>query len=312
MRIIILSFVLFASGLASAQQLPQYSQYIFNGMAINPAYAGSKSMWNASASYRSQWMNIEGAPTTQFLSVDGSPGKSTGYAFQLENDQAGAQGRLSMLATYAYRFSITEDARLAFGISGGAERYAIRKGLLTTADANDPLLLSMAEHAWRPDARFGVFFNTSRFYAGVSMASLLDGMVRTGNIPGAQRHLFINTGYIFSITDDLKLKPSVLVKEDLNSPANIDLNAFVLLQDRLWLGASYRTGMKLFHNVPLNAINRNAIVMAVEYYISSSFRVGYSYDFDIAGLRSFSTHELSLGYYFMKKQETPMVSPRYF
>jgi type IX secretion system PorP/SprF family membrane protein len=312
MRIFILSIALLLAGVVNAQQLPQYSQYIFNGMAINPAYAGSKSMWNATASYRSQWMNVDGAPTTQFLSVDGSQNASTAYAFQLENDQAGAQGKLSMLATYAYRFSITEDKKLAFGISGGANRFAINKGLLTTADANDPLVMSLTEHSWRPDARFGVFFNTNRFYAGMSVASLLDGVGKPNNIPGVHRHLFINTGYIFSITDDIKLKPSVLVKEDLNSPTSIDVNAFVLLQDRLWLGSSYRTGVKVFHNVPSNIVSRNALVMAAEYYINSSFRIGYSYDFDVAGLRSFNTHELSLGYYFMKKQESSMVSPRYF
>lgn len=314
MRILILSIALLLAQLVNAQQLPQYSQYIFNGLAINPAYAGSKQVLNVNASYRAQWMNIEGAPTTQTLSVDGSSPKKAAYGFQFENDAVGVQGRLSMLGTYAYRFPVSEKGKLAFGISGGVERYSVNKSQIVTADANDPLVMSLSESSWRPDARFGVFYHTDRFYAGASMANMLsDIKLNNENVMGVHRHYFLNTGYIFMISDQVKFKPSMMVKEDFHAPTNIDLNAFVLLNNRLWLGSSFRTGVRTFHSqMSTDLVRRDAVVMAAEYYINDNFRVGYSYDFDIAGLRSYNTHELSLGYYFMKKQETPMVSPRYF
>jgi type IX secretion system PorP/SprF family membrane protein len=313
MRILVLSFALLVAQLVNAQQLPQYSQYIFNGLAINPAYAGSKKMLSVNATYRSQWMNVDGAPTTQLLSIDGSSPKKAAYGFQFENDRVGAQGRLSMLGTYAYRIPVSLEGRLAFGLSGGVERYSVNKGLITTVDANDPLVMNLSEHSWRPDARFGVFYNNVKFYAGVSMANILSDINFNDNVIGVHRHYFFNTGYLFNISDRVKFKPGLMIKEDFHAPTNIDLNAFVLLDERLWLGSSFRTGARIFNSqMSRSLVKRDAIVAAAEYYISDNFRVGYSYDFDIAGLRSFNTHELSLGYYFMKKQDSPMVSPRYF
>jgi type IX secretion system PorP/SprF family membrane protein len=313
MRILLLSFVLLITQLANAQQMPLYSQYIFNGLVINPAYAGSKSVTNANATYRSQWMNIDGAPTTQTLSIDGSPQKQNGYGFQMENDQLGAQGQLTLLGTYAYRISLTEQSRISFGISGGASRSAVNKAMLTTVDPNDPLVQNLAEKRWRPDARFGVFYNTDRYYAGVSVANLLADVTAKDNFINVYRNYFFNTGYLFTLNEKVKLKPGIMVRENFHTPTNIDFNAFVLLDDRLWLGSSFRTGVGFFHpNLSHDLVRRDAMIMAAEYYINDSFRVGYSYDFDVAGLRSYNTHEISLGYYLMKKKDAPMVSPRYF
>jgi type IX secretion system PorP/SprF family membrane protein len=314
MRVLILFIVLLVGASANAQQLPLYSQYIFNGLAINPGYAGSKSMTSVNASYRSQWVNIDGAPQTQSLSADGEYSKNVAWGAQVMNDRIGAQGRFSLLGTYAYRIYFSEKSRMAFGLSGGMERYTVNRDKLVTGDPNDPAVMGLVESSWKPDARFGVFYNTERFYAGASMMNILGDLVsRNDNIMDVQRHYFFNTGYVFDISQKVKLKPSVMVKEDFHAPTNIDLNTFVLLDNRLWLGATYRTGVSLFHpKLDNDLVRRDAVVLATDFYINNHFRLGYSYDMDIAGLKSFNTHELSLGYYFIKKQDTPMVSPRYF
>ena len=314
MRIILLSIVLFVAQAVSAQQMSQYSQYIFNGLAINPAYAGTKSLTSVTGTYRNQWANINGAPVSQNIMADGAYSKKVGWGAQMENDRIGAQGRLSFLGTYAYRILFSERSRLSFGVSAGAERYSINRGALTTVDPNDPAVMSLSESKWRPDARFGMFYNTEKFYAGASVSNMLSDLAFDHHaMVKIQRNYFLLTGYLFNISDNIKVKPSMLVKEDFHSPTNVDLNAFVLFQERLWTGLSYRTGFEArSKRLDNDIVNRDALVAAAEFYINPSFRVGYSYDFDIAGLRSYNTHELSLGYYFMKKQDTPMVSPRYF
>lgn len=315
MRIKILLLLFIISSAAFAQQLPQYSQYIFNGLAINPGYAGSKGFVNANATYRSQWTNIDGSPVTQSLMIDGPMTNSRmGWGAQVLNDQIGAQGRISLLGTYAYRVHFSENARLGFGLSGGAERFSVNMDKLVTANAYDPAVMALAESKWRPDARFGMFFNTERFYAGASVMNIFGNMVsKSSEMIGIHRHYFLNAGYLFDLGERVKLKPGFMIKEDFRSQTNIDLNSFVLLDERVWLGATYRTGTMMMSRALGNeVIKRNAVVFAAEYFISSNFRIGYSYDADIAGLKSFNTHEFSLGYNFMKKQESSMVSPRYF
>lgn len=314
MKIALLSMALLVSHVMFGQQMTQYSQYIFNTMAINPAYAGTKSLTSVSGTYRNQWMNIDGAPVSQNIIADGAYSKKVGWGAQIENDRIGAQGRLSFLATYAYRIYFSKEARLSFGLSGGAERYSISRGDLTTVDPNDPVVMSLSENRWRPDARFGMFYNTGQFYAGVSAANVFSNLAFDDRaMIRVQRHYFLLAGYLFNLSENIKIKPSLLVKEDFHGPSNLDLNAFVLFQERLWTGISYRTGYALpWRKLDNDIVNRDAIVAAAEFYVNPSFRIGYSYDFDIAGLKSYNTHELSLGYYFMKKEDSPMVSPRYF
>lgn len=313
MRIILLSVALLVVHTVCAQQMTQYSQYIFNTMAINPAYAGTKSLTSITGTYRNQWMNIDGAPVSQNIIADGACNRKIGWGAQIENDRIGAQGRLSFLATYAYRVYFNSKARLSFGLSGGAERYSLSKGDLTTVDPNDPVVMNLAESRWRPDARFGMFYNTEQFYAGASVTNVFSDLISHDNMVRVQRHYFLLAGYLFNVPGNIKVKPSILVKEDFLGPTNFDLNAFILFHERLWTGVSYRTGYALSsHKLNNDIVSRDAIVAAAEFYINPSFRIGYSYDFDIAGLKSYSTHEISLGYYFMKKQDTPMVSPRYF
>jgi type IX secretion system PorP/SprF family membrane protein len=314
MRILLLWLAFLVTQSLAAQQMTQYSQYIFNGLAINPAYAGTKSLTSVSSTYRNQWVNIAGAPVSQNVMADGAYSRKAGWGAQVENDRIGAQGRLSVLGTYAYRVYFSSTSRLSFGLSGGVERYSINRGDLTTVDPNDPAVMSLSESKWRPDARFGMFYNTEKFYAGASVANIFSNIAfNDDEMMRIQRHYFLLAGYLFNISENIKLKPSILVKEDFHAPANFDFNAFVLFQERLWTGVSYRTGYaRPARRLDNDIVNRDAIVAAAEFYVNPQFRVGYSYDFDIAGLRSYNTHEISLGYYFVKKQYTPMVSPRYF
>ncbi|MFT2010740.1 type IX secretion system membrane protein PorP/SprF [Pontibacter sp. 13R65] len=295
---------------ASAQQNPQYSQYIFNSMAINPAYTGSKKVLNFNAFHRSQWASVEGAPTTSSLLIDGLVANDKlGLGLDISRDKIGPLTHFSAYANLAVRVPLSEQATLSFGAAPGFVQRSLNGAELGIID--DPSIPTGTETALRPDIKLGLYFNTSRFYTGVSVSDLLqfkDDMELATN-----RHYFFTSGYVFDLGSSLKFKPSVLVKEDFNSPANVDLNAFLLIKEILWLGASYRTSMNLFNDkLSFDARNRTAVALIGEIQINRAFRLGYAYDVMVNDFRGVSTHEVSIGYYLFGKKDAPMLTPQYF
>lgn len=296
---------------ASAQQNPQYSQYIFNSMSINPAYTGSKNVLNLNAFHRSQWTGVEGAPNTQTLAVDGVVANDRlGLGLNMTRDEIGAQSTFSVYANAAVKLPISANAVMSLGIAPGLVQYTLDGSKLgIEGDASIP---SGKETTIKPDVKLGAYLHTPRFYAGLSASDLLQYEDMDQVEP--ERHFYFTSGYVFDVSPFLKFKPSVLVKEDFNAPANIDLNAFVLLSDRLWLGSSYRTSMELFGESEGEDITkRTAVALIAELQVLKTLRVGYAYDKMLNGLGGFNTHEVSVGYYFFKKKkDTKMLTPQYF
>ncbi|GAA4444953.1 type IX secretion system membrane protein PorP/SprF [Pontibacter saemangeumensis] len=296
---------------ASAQQNPQYSQYIFNSMSINPAYTGSKNVLNLNAFHRSQWTGVEGAPNTQTLAVDGVVANDRlGLGLNMTRDEIGAQSTFSVYANAAVKLPISANAVMSLGMAPGLVQYTMDGSKLgIEGDASIP---SGKETTIKPDVKLGAYLHTPRFYAGLSASDLLQYEDMDQVEP--ERHFYFTTGYVFDVSPFLKFKPSVLVKEDFNAPANIDLNAFVLLSDRLWLGSSYRTSMELFGETEGEDITkRTAVALIAELQVLKTLRVGYAYDKMLNGLGGFNTHEVSVGYYFFKKKkDTKMLTPQYF
>ncbi|WP_187262143.1 PorP/SprF family type IX secretion system membrane protein [Pontibacter beigongshangensis] len=310
MKLLYTLLALLLTFVASAQQNPQYSQYIFNSMAINPAYTGSKQVLNFNAFHRSQWASVEGAPTTSSLLVDGLVAKNRlGVGLDISRDKIGALTNLSAYANVAARVPLSEGATLSLGVAPGFIQRSMNGNELGIMD--DPSIPTGNQTALQPDVKLGMYFNTSRFYAGVSASNLLqfsDNMALT-----THRHYFFTSGYVFDLSSSLKFKPSVLVKEDFNAPANVDLNAFLLIKEILWLGSSYRTSMNLFNDNPAtDARNRTAVALIGELHVNRSFRLGYAYDVMLNDFRGVSTHEISVGYYLFGKKDAPMLTPQYF
>ncbi|MDX5480307.1 MAG: type IX secretion system membrane protein PorP/SprF [Hymenobacteraceae bacterium] len=311
MRILYTLLALLLAFGASAQQNPQYSQYIFNSMSINPAYTGSKNVLNFNAFHRSQWTGIEGAPTTQSLSVDGiAANNRMGLGLTITRDKIGAQSNLSAYANIAVKLQVSQQGVLSLGLAPGLVQHTIDGTALGIQD--DPSIPAGRESTIKPDVKVGAYFHTNRFYAGLSASDLLQYKDMQQIEP--ERHYYFTTGYVFDLGSFLKFKPSVLVKEDFNAPANVDLNGFVLFGDKLWLGGSYRTSMNLFNDGDelQDSKKRTAIAMIAELHVTKSLRLGYAYDKMLNDLRGFNTHEISVGYYFFKKKDTKMLTPQYF
>ncbi len=303
-----------------AQQDAQFSQYMFNGIYINPAYAGYKEQLNMHAFYRNQWTGIKGSPTTLSVAIDAIANDgNVGLALQVSSDRLGAQRNQSVYGNYAYRIQMNTygSARLAFGLGVGAVQLGIDGALLNPNDP-EPNQPTGLQSAILPDARAGVYYSDDKFYAGFSADNIVSQYVKIDRyafIPQPKVHYYLTAGMLLPLSTDISLKPSFLLKDDRGGPTSLDLNAFFILADRLWLGGSYRTGVKLYSKDYLqkDLSQLNSAVAAIQVFPTKALRIGYAYDFSIGPLQGYSggTHEISISYFFNNKSYK-VLSPRYF
>jgi type IX secretion system PorP/SprF family membrane protein len=319
-KLLVAICLLFLTLKSEAQQDPQYSHYMFNSLVINPAYAGYKQTLNLNALYRNQWAGVDGAPETQSIVVDGSFMKDkVGLGLSVVNDKAGLMGQLSAYLNYSYKIKMGEEGQLAFGLGTGLAQYSFNGDGATYEDPNDPNFSSGKLSHFSPDARFGIHYSTEKMYFGFSTTNMFSKVLNTKsnteNLIAIQgRHYFLTAGYLLPLNEFLKIKPSFLFKEDTKGPTSLDANIFFLLGEKVWLGGSYRSGLKLWEKKNLNAslANANAIVGMLE-FMSKNWSIGYSYDYSISTLKGFSpSHEINLGIIMSRKKDIGILSPRYF
>jgi type IX secretion system PorP/SprF family membrane protein len=303
----------FGPGVLRAQQIPQYSQYIFNGLILNPAYAGSKGLLNANAILRTQWSGLEGAPRTATFSLDGvNVADRIGWGVYAVQDQIGAQSHTTLSGNVAVKLKTGEAGVFSFGLALGAAFFHFDPAKIKTTTPNDPAFAGSQQNSLTPDLKAGLYYHSRKFYTGLSVANLVQFGV--GHLMQPRPHMFFTSGYVFALSDNLKLKPSFLIKDDLHARTNADFNAFLLLQERLWLGASYRTRLDIWQRLPAEEPGLGAAAMAymLEFYPVEKMRIGYAYDRSKAGFNNLGSHEISLGYYFIRHQGAQTMTPRYF
>ncbi len=320
-RILILLALMFCTGALYAQQDAQQSQYMFNGIYINPAYAGYKENLNLHTYYRNQWTGITGAPRSFSVALDASANDgNVGLAFQVASDKLGAQNSTSAYANYAYRLRLNADgsSRLAFGLGVGIVQVGINGDDLVT---NDPELTTFTGTITKilPDARVGAFFSNDQVYAGLSGDNLVSQYINVKNtstfLAQPKPHYYMTAGVLIPVVGDIFIKPSFLLKDDRGGPTSLDLNAFILLGEKLWIGGSYRQGIKLYNKgyLQTDLTQLNSAVAAIELFPTENLRIGYGYDFSIGPLQGYSggTHEISIGFY-LKNYKSRMLTPRFF
>lgn len=319
----ILCFALLASAFyAVAQQDAQYSQYMFNSLVINPAYAGYKESINLSALHRTQWVGFDGAPKTQSIVLDGSfNNDKVGLGLSIVNDKIGLQGQTNAYFNYAYRLKVGGSSTLAFGLGVGVAQFTLNNADANFEDPSDPNFAGGKLSFIAPDARVGVHFSNDKFYAGLSTTNLFSQVIdyssATKNLVVKQgRHIFLTAGYLVDITDFLKFKPSFLIKEDTKGPTNLDINNFFLLGEKVWIGGSYRTSINAWKKSSIvGSVNAaDAVVGLLEVYAGKGWRLGYAYDYSLSSIRGFDSgsHEISLGLILGGKKDYRILSPRYF
>ncbi|MEM0997007.1 MAG: type IX secretion system membrane protein PorP/SprF [Bacteroidota bacterium] len=289
---------------AKAQHYPMFSQYMFNGLVINPAYTGSRDALSLTALYRQQWTGFRGAPRTQTVTAHSplkNPRNNFGVTFL--HDRVGVSTHTMAYGSYAYRIDLGERAgRLAFGLQGGLSLLQDRWTEIITDQNGDEVFSANSPTFVVPRVGFGVYYDHRRWYFGASVPFLLDykNSDYTQYVANSfqYRPYMLTAGVLIRLNPDFILKPSILVKYLRNSPIQGDFNANLIFKDVFWIGASYRTG--------------DAMVGMLEYQINPQFRIGYAFDYTITELRRYhnGSHEFMLRYEFGYKVKA--MSPRYF
>ena len=292
-----------------AQQAPMYTHYMNNTLVVNPAYAGSRDALTVTAINRMQWVDFEGAPVTQSLTMH-TPlsNEHMGIGLSVLNDKIGPTNTTSLVFDYAYRFNLTENSKMAFGLSVGANLFQADLSALQLDVQSDPVFLNNINNHVTPNIGFGAYYSRERFYAGFSIPNLLEtsySEIDQGNgtslIGKEQRHYFFIAGALFHVTENLDFKPTSYVKMTVGAPIEADLTASFIIQKRFLLGAMFRTG--------------DAIGGLIGFDITDQLHLGYSYDWSF-GLQTFrynkGSHELVLRYDFLFLNKKQIHSPRYF
>lgn len=257
----------------SAQQDPQYTQYMYNTVAINPAYAGNRGVTSIVGLHRSQWVGLDGAPRTQSLSIHSPIGEGkVGLGLSIVNDALGPSQETYVGADFSYTINTSENGKLSFGLKAGGHILDVDFTKLTLFDVTDPRFSQNIDNRISPIIGAGLYYHTNRFYAGISVPNLIETehFDVSNNSNGASYlakeriHYYGIMGYTFDISDQLKFKPSTLVKMVAGAPLQVDLTANFLVMEKLHLGAAYRWSA--------------ALSGLVGFQVSDSMLIGLAYD----------------------------------
>ncbi len=271
-----------------AQQLPQYTQYMLNEMAINPAVAGKDEFADVRSNNRYQWIGITDAPRTYMLTLHAPFKKrNMGLGTHIYTDIVGPTRRVGLSLAYAYHIKIAKKTKISLGISAGIQQWGIDGHKLILHDGGDDNLLTQYQTKVVPDFGAGIYVHNDKLYFGISAPQLYQSPINLYEKSTGKgtliTHYLINGAYKFNISDDFKIEPSALVKIVAPVPVKIDAGIRVIYKEQIWLGGGYR------HN--------DAFTALVGFMYKNYLMIGYSYDFTTTNIKKYSTgtHELMLG-----------------
>ncbi len=293
-----------------AQQESVFTQYMFNRLAINPAYAGSKGVWDFNAMYRHQWVGFEGAPRTLNVSAHtGFGGNRHGAGLVIINDMLGDYRQTAIAGNYAFRIKVrTGPGKYGFfsmGLQAAVLNHGIDINNIRANDELDPYLQNANNSAFTPDFSTGVMFNTSKWYLGASYVHLAPFAVKFANDEEStlDGHL-MGTGGVDIRTSrtnrDFVISPSFFVRYvPVNQAFQFDVSTNFTFLERFWVGANYRY--------------QDAVSVLAGVFPHERLRIGYSYDVVVSDLSPYQsgTHEITVGFH-LGKQESRVLTPRYF
>lgn len=288
---------------ANAQQLPQYTQYMLNEFAINPAVAGKEEFADVRSNNRYQWVGITDAPRTYMLTVHGPMKlKNMGLGMNLFTDIVGPTRRVGLNFSYAYHIKLNEETKVSLGLSAGVLQWGIDGHKLQLHDAGDENLLTQYQTTYVPDFGAGVLVYSKKYYIGIAVPQMYQSKINL--YPGAESksklvtHFNVNGAYKFDLGEDFKFEPSFILKYATPAPMKLDVGVRGIYREQVWLGAAYR------HN--------DAVTALVGYLYKNYLMIGYSYDFSTTNIRRYSsgTHEVMLGLRFSRQHNRAWVADK--
>ncbi|WP_299228701.1 type IX secretion system membrane protein PorP/SprF [uncultured Psychroserpens sp.] len=298
----IIAFILLNCWFGAAQQLPQFTQYMYNTISINPAYAGSRETLSVVGLHRSQWVGLEGGPTTQTLSIH-TPlrNEKIGIGVSFINDELGFQNFSYLYGDFSYTIQVSENSQLAFGLKAGFTSFSLDPDF-QLSEANDPVIFGF-EDRWKPNIGTGVYWHSNRWYLGLSAPRILNtDYTGDAEFEALERISYYFTGgYVFDISANTKFKPAMLLKATNGAPLSFDITANFLFHEKFWLGGAYRVNERA-----------SALGGIADFQVSKQLRIGYAYEYPLSDLRPYTsgTHEVLLMFEIFKSKR--IKSPRYF
>jgi len=297
---------------SQAQQDAQYTQYMYNTMSVNPAYAGSRGQLSMAALYRSQWAGLDGAPETFTLNFH-SPIRDSkiGYGVSVVHDNIGdgVVQETYLDAAVSYTIDVSQSAKLSFGLKAGGSLLSLDFSGLLNFD-QEPVDQENIDNQFAPNFGVGVYYHSDRFYAGLSAPNLLeteyfDNDAQDSNeiqfLSTERINLYFITGYVFDLNYNLKLKPALLTKAVTGAPLQVDLSATFLYNEKFSFGAAYRWDA--------------AISALIGFQLSEQLMLGLAYDKETTALGGTQFNDGSFEIFLrweLVKTFQGMVSPRFF
>jgi len=303
-KFLTLSVMIFLPLALFGQLTPVTNQYILNPLTINPSYAGNRGGLSVAAFFRQQWVGIDGAPRTMSLEVDAPVLSSKlGLGLFVVNDQIGVTKQTEVMTSYAFRITVGEGL-LALGLGAGLVTTNTAWSDLIALDPGDEYYLIDSRVFVVPDFSFGTYYTVKNYFVGFSIPRLLgykfdfDKNKYSLRVEPGQYNFVLNTGYIFSLGQKTRFMPSALLSYSPGDKLLYDASAHFILNDKLWLGATYRS--------------TGSLTTLAQFAINNQFKVAYSYDFDFGKLGTYSngSHEIMLRYEFRYKVD--VINPLVF
>tara|TARA_B100001027_G_C16267273_1_gene332832 strand:+ start:3228 stop:4145 length:918 start_codon:yes stop_codon:yes gene_type:complete len=303
-KLILIFFSILIVQQVSAQQDPQYTQYMYNMNIVNPAYAGMSEGLSIGALYRSQWVGLDGGPETFTFNIHSPVGKQLALGLSVISDEIGPVNETNAYVDVSYTIPVGMETRLAFGVKGGFTFHdiAIAENQISLVDLGDPFFAS-AINETTPNIGAGVYlYKPNRYYVSVSVPNILNGVHLDTNgtqIGSESEHLFGAAGYVFDLSENFKLKPHALIKYAFDAPVSYDINANVFMYDLVELGVGYRLD--------------DSFSGMVNFQVLDNLRIGYAYDAIQSDLDivTNSSHEVFINFDFNFSSKVSR-SPRYF
>jgi type IX secretion system PorP/SprF family membrane protein len=285
-----------------AQQDAQFTQYMYNTININPGYAGSRGVMSIFGLHRTQWVGIEGAPTTNAFSVNTPINNSNlGLGVSFVNDKIGPTSENNISVDVSYSIQMNDTYKLSIGLKGSANLFNLDEGDLDPLDPGDDHLQGV-DNKFTPNIGAGLYLHSDKFYAGLSVPAFIQTSSYNDNDYSMRKkelNYYFITGYVWDISPSVKFKPALLTKMVLGSPLQVDLSANVMLYDKLVLGVAYRWSA--------------AFSAMIGFQITDGLFAGYAYDYETTELKHYSSgsHEIFLRFELFNKYDR-ITTPRFF
>jgi len=285
-----------------AQQDAQYTQYMYNTINVNPAYAGSRGVMSIFGLHRTQWVGLDGAPVTNAVSINTPLNNSNlGLGVSLVNDRIGPTSENQFSADLSYTIQTNDTYKLSFGIKATGNLFNLDASKLNPADPSDDYLQNIGSE-FSPNFGAGVYLHSDKLYLGLSVPNFLQDTKYSDNdlaVYKERLNYYAIGGYVFDISSGVKFKPAFMTKIVTGSPLQLDVSGNFLIQDKLTLGVAYRWDA--------------AVSALAGFQITDGLFIGYGYDLETTKLRRYNSgsHEIFLRFELFNKY-SKMVSPRFF